>query len=330
MRLWIIISKILNGTQSSEMGLYDLGSSVGLFGFGRAMTEARRQVFGSFDLRKHDEKNAQSQPDVVVLWWVTNSGWMLSRPGDLPGLNLLMASLSSSAVKSPERLESTLSAPKMEDTSRDVSRAKSLSASGKRPFFRSWDAMASAVTGHLGGVVFLPVSWLMVCHSLRLEWVKSIDSTTSVHLVLRPLEQSCCSHGHLFSGASPLVVTQKTAALLVPTRDVVPVIATRNGLLCRTQEDPAMAKAGSGLVEVFQRAEKKVEGSLGSYSIRDCVGGPLAQCHSVRCCVFVTPVCVLTVEVLWQVQLLTGVTSQTALEWSAPAGRKLGVTLRPT
>jgi len=38
---------------------------------------------------------------------------------------------------------------------------------------------------HLGGVVFLPVSWLMVCHALRLEWVKSIDLTTSVHLVLR-------------------------------------------------------------------------------------------------------------------------------------------------
>ncbi|KAI9523059.1 hypothetical protein NQZ68_031919 [Dissostichus eleginoides] len=235
MRLWIILSKILNGTQSSEMGLYDLGSSAGLFGFGRAMTEARRQ---------HDEKNAQSQPDVVVLWWVTNSGWMLSRPGDLPGLSLLMASLSSSAVKSPERLESTLSAPKMEDTSRDVSRAKSLSASRKRPFFRSWDAMASAVTGHLGGVVFLPVNWLMVCHALRLEWVKSIDSTTSVHLVLRPLEQCCCSHGHLFSGASPLVVTQKTAALLVPTRDVVPVIAMRNSLLCRTQEDPAVGCVG--------------------------------------------------------------------------------------
>ena len=53
-----------------------------------------------------------------------------------------MASLSSSAVKSPERLESTLSAPRMEDTSCDVSRAKSLSASGKQTFFRSWDAKA--------------------------------------------------------------------------------------------------------------------------------------------------------------------------------------------
>ena len=41
-------SRILNGTQSSEMGLYDLGS---LFGFGRATTVARRQVFGSFDPR---------------------------------------------------------------------------------------------------------------------------------------------------------------------------------------------------------------------------------------------------------------------------------------
>lgn len=62
-----------------------------------------------------------------------------------------MASLSSPAVKFPERLESTLAAPRREDASHNVSRAKSLSASGKRPFLRSWDAMASAVTGHLGG-----------------------------------------------------------------------------------------------------------------------------------------------------------------------------------
>ena len=27
------------------------------------------------------------------------------------------------------------------------------------------------------------------------------------------------------------------------------------------------------------------------------VGGPFAQCHSVRCCVVVTPICVLRVEV---------------------------------
>ena len=43
MRLCINLSRILNGTQSSEMGLYHLGSCVGSFGFEsqRASTVAR-------------------------------------------------------------------------------------------------------------------------------------------------------------------------------------------------------------------------------------------------------------------------------------------------
>ena len=57
MRLSINSSRILNGTQISEMGLFDLGSFAGLFRFGRATTVARRQVFGSLNLRKHDVKN---------------------------------------------------------------------------------------------------------------------------------------------------------------------------------------------------------------------------------------------------------------------------------
>ena len=156
------------------------------------MTEARRQVFGSLDLRKHDEKNEHSQRDVLALWCMTNSGWILSRPGDLPGFSVLIAALSSAAVKSPERLASALAALERENTSHEVSRGKFLSESRKQPFFRSWEAMASAVTGHLRGMVFLPESRLMVCHAFRLEWVKSIDSTTSVHLVLR-VSSSFCS-----------------------------------------------------------------------------------------------------------------------------------------
>ena len=52
-----------------------------------------------------------------------------------------------------------------EMTSRDVQRAKSLSASGKRPLFRSCEAIAFAVTGHLECVVLLPVSLFRVCHA---------------------------------------------------------------------------------------------------------------------------------------------------------------------
>ena len=112
---------------------------------------------------------------------------MLSRPGALPDFNFLMAASSYSTVKSDDRLASAVAALESEVTSRDVQRAKSLSASGKRPLFRSCEAIAFAVTGHLECIVLLPVSLFMVCQALRLECVKSTDSTTSVHLALRTL-----------------------------------------------------------------------------------------------------------------------------------------------
>ena len=110
---------------------------------------------------------------------------MLSRPGALPDFNFLIAASSSSTVKSDDRLASAVAAPESEVTTRDVQRAKSLSASGKRPLFRSCEAISFALTGHLECVVLLPVSLFVVCHAVRLECVKSTDSTTTVHLALR-------------------------------------------------------------------------------------------------------------------------------------------------
>ena len=130
---------------------------------------------------------------------------MLSRPGALPDFNFLMAASSSSTVKSDDRLASAVAALESEMTSRDVPRAKSLSASGKRPLFRSCEAIAFAVTGHLECVVLLPVSLFMVCHALRLECVKSTDSTTSVHLALRT-SSSLCSSAVAVVSMSSLVV----------------------------------------------------------------------------------------------------------------------------
>ena len=66
---------------------------------------------------------------------MTNPGWMLSRRGALPDFNVLMA-VSRSTVKSDDRLASAVAAQESEVTSRDVQRAKYLSASGKRPLFR--------------------------------------------------------------------------------------------------------------------------------------------------------------------------------------------------
>ena len=50
-----------------------------------------------------------------------------------------------------------------------------------RPIFRSCEAIAFEVTGH----VLPPVSLFVVCHILQLECDKSADSTTSGHLALR-------------------------------------------------------------------------------------------------------------------------------------------------
>ena len=130
---------------------------------------------------------------------------MLSRPGALPDFNFLMAASSSSTVKSDDRLASAVSALERELTSRDVQRAKSLSASGKRPLFRSCEAIAFAVAGHLECVVLLPVSLFMVCPALRLECVKSTDPTTAVHLARRT-SSSLCSRAVAVVSMSSLVV----------------------------------------------------------------------------------------------------------------------------
>ena len=79
---------------------------------------------------------------------------MFSHPVVLP--DFLMAASSSSTVKLDDRLASAVAALESQVTSRDVQRARSLSAFGKRPLFRSCEAMAFAVTGHLECVVLLP------------------------------------------------------------------------------------------------------------------------------------------------------------------------------
>ena len=131
---------------------------------------------------------------------------MLSRPGALSDFNFFMAASSSSTVKSDDRLASAVAALESEVTSRD---AQCLSASGKRPLFRSCEAIAFAVTGHLECVVLLPVSLFMVCQVLQLEYVKSTDSTTSVHLALRT------SSSFLFLFWSSAVAVVSMASLVV-------------------------------------------------------------------------------------------------------------------
>ena len=60
-----------------------------------------------------------------------------------------MATSRYSTVKSDDTFASAVAALESEVTSRDVQRAKSLSASGKCQLFRSCEAMAFAVSGHI-------------------------------------------------------------------------------------------------------------------------------------------------------------------------------------
>ena len=133
---------------------------------------------------------------------------MLSRPGpfpDFPRLQLFDGRFKFFNCKVGRQVGIGSGALESEVTSRDVQRAKNVSASGKCPLFRSCEAIAFAVTGHLECVVLLPVSLFMVCHALRLECVKSTDSTTSVHLALRT-SSSLCSSAVAVVSMSSLVV----------------------------------------------------------------------------------------------------------------------------
>ncbi|KAK0154369.1 Sulfotransferase family cytosolic 2B member 1 [Merluccius polli] len=164
--------------------------------------------------------------------------------------------------------------------------------------------MAFAVTGHLGGVMLLPESWFMVCHALRLEWVKSIDSTTSVHLALRVasnFSKNACQLAfqkfHLLTGFPATGCTS----------DGIPMT---DGRWCDQGEpvdDPSLwhrvitvehskgevwvgEGVPSGGVKAWWLFGVEQEMGVG-------VGGPLAQRLPIRCCVGVSPVGVLAVKV---------------------------------
>ena len=53
---------------------------------------------------KQEERNSHNQDFISVLAWSINSGQTESGPGALPGFRCWRADVSSSTVKSPERL----------------------------------------------------------------------------------------------------------------------------------------------------------------------------------------------------------------------------------
>ena len=89
--------------------------------------------------------------------------------------------------------------------------------------------------GHGFGFVVWPVSLLMVCHTRQLEWVKSIDSTVSVHLSLR-LVLSRVMNSVAALVVSALVLTllwacRSSFSLFVPAGNIVLMDSPRDVFL---------------------------------------------------------------------------------------------------
>lgn len=132
----------LEGDTEQQDGSISLWVIYRFVGFQQGYNSSPCHTLGVLDLWRHTEKEMHSQADGDSLWWFTNSGWMLSRPGTLPCLSLEITTLSSVVVKCPELFLSTMAAMERANTCCNVRQAKFLSAPGYCRFFRSWVAMA--------------------------------------------------------------------------------------------------------------------------------------------------------------------------------------------
>ena len=148
---------------NSEMGLWLLGSSLGLFGFGKAMTVALRQILGILHLSKQVDIYGHSHLVTASPACKRNTGWISSGPGALPAFIDFNASTSSSVVNGVDKFTSLLSTFHSSATSFPTCLEKSRSGLVKRPFWSSCDAIALALTGYLSGLdAVLPVTQLIV------------------------------------------------------------------------------------------------------------------------------------------------------------------------
>ena len=131
------------------------------------------QILGILSWRMQELRKSQNQDLRADLVWSMNSGKMESNPRDIPGFRYLRAAASSSGLPSGvgifHRSDSSLL------TSLVDLRTPVL-------FFTSCEAMEFAETGHWWKErTDMPVSLLMVLHSLRQECEKSMELTASSH-----------------------------------------------------------------------------------------------------------------------------------------------------
>lgn len=197
-----------------------------------------------------------------------------------------MAVLSSAIEKTANKLALTPAALQIAETLWDVMWVKSLSAPGKQPLFKSWDAMMSTVTGHLVVVGFLPDSWLMVCHALRLDWVKSIDSMTFIHLALRVASSFSRSAVAVTSTSTLEMGMQADCYTLHPSLGCIFRCSLGDGFLCCLQHHPTVGCVSMSEVSGFRRLADGLSVSvvsacrLASQEFHLLTGFPTTSCTS--------------------------------------------------
>ena len=109
---------------------------------------------------------------------------MLSTPGALPTISHFMTNSVLHTMNSQDQLESHPWALRSSWILAKIALAKCLSLLRDHLLLSGCEVMEFAVIWHCVGVVDLPISLLMVCQARRLEYIKSMDSTVSVHFSL--------------------------------------------------------------------------------------------------------------------------------------------------
>jgi len=130
------------------------------------------------ELRKSQNQDLRADPA-----WSMNSRKVESNPGDFPGVRRLRAAVSSSRLNGWEILwPSGVGIFHRSDSSLLTSLVDVLCLVLCALFFRSREAMKFAGTGHWWMErLDLPVSYLMVLHTLHLDCEESIEFTASSH-----------------------------------------------------------------------------------------------------------------------------------------------------
>ena len=151
---------------------------------------------------------------------IRNSGWIESGPGALTDLSDLRACCISSTVKSLHGIKSTEAPCNFSLSPLFTYRVNSRFTVALRQFFTKCWAILLALMGTWGLLFFSPVSRRTALQAFRVEWVKSIACTVSIHL-------SCCCRVMFFLfGCGGMVFLCQVITFIVPPGDIYLSVAS--------------------------------------------------------------------------------------------------------